>query len=167
MNLFERAKNIRIKGESWQNSVQRAKAQLKYEQQLAGSASSVSDAQSSYISQKAGSSSSSRSSSRSSSSQVAGSSSSFSVSSSDFEPSNTKHLFNSRGGYFKNSSVLSDISSTKTSDFTNVSDTTSYTLTGGSVSDIASNNISRSYTFSGGSDVSYTTDDNVSVSSIW
>lgn len=35
-NLFERAKSIRMNGENWQNAIQRAKAQLKYETQLGG-----------------------------------------------------------------------------------------------------------------------------------
>jgi hypothetical protein len=52
-----------------------------------------------------------------------------------------------KGGYFSND-TFSDTSGTRTSDFTNVSDTTSYTM-------------------SGGSDYSYTLNDNVSVSSLW
>jgi hypothetical protein len=36
VNIFERAKNIRLKGESWQNCIQRAKAQVNYELQLGG-----------------------------------------------------------------------------------------------------------------------------------
>jgi hypothetical protein len=35
-NIFERAKNIRLNGESWQNAIQRAKAQVNYEYQLTG-----------------------------------------------------------------------------------------------------------------------------------
>lgn len=36
--LFERARNIRLKGENWQNAIQRAKAQITYETQIRGGA---------------------------------------------------------------------------------------------------------------------------------
>ena len=35
-NLFERARNIRLHGENWQNAIQRAKAQITYEIQIGG-----------------------------------------------------------------------------------------------------------------------------------
>jgi hypothetical protein len=66
-----------------------------------------------------------------------------------------------RGGYFSTSQdTMSATSDTRTSDFTNVTDTTSYTLTGGG-SD-------SSYSYRGGSgNMSYTTNDDYSVSSVW
>jgi hypothetical protein len=122
VNLFERAKNIRIKGESWQNCIQRAKAQIKYEGQLGGNENTPKR----------------------------------------FSFKNASN--NLKGGYFRQSSSLSNTSSTRTSDFTHVSDTTSYTITGGGLD---MSNSSSSYSLSGGSDMSYTSDDNVSVSSVW
>ena len=129
-NLFQRAKNIRIKGESWKNCIQRAKAQIKYEGQLGGNLKNNLKKSKKF----------------------------------NFNPS--KHTL--AGGYFKQSDNISNTSSTRTSDFTHVSDTTSYTVTGGGYDNFNSSSGSVSSSkLLGGSDMSYTSDDNVSVSSVW
>lgn len=129
-NLFQRAKNIRIKGESWKNCIQRAKAQIKYESQLGGNLNNNS------------------------------------IKSKRFNFNPPKHTL--AGGYFKQTDNTSNTSSTRTSDFTHVSDTTSYTVSGGGYDSFNSYSGSDSSgKLVGGSDMSYTSDDNVSVSSVW